>query len=62
MGHLTLGAGIESPTRTGSDQTAAEALQEAETEVGTAVSVGSGARVAGHSEPTDPAIDVGLTA
>ena len=36
MGHLTLGAGIESPTRTGSDQTAAEALQEAETEVGVA--------------------------
>ena len=36
MGLLTLGAGIESPTRTGSDQTAAEALQEAETEVGVA--------------------------
>ena len=36
VGHLTLGAGIESPTRTGSDQTAAEALQEAETGVGTA--------------------------
>jgi hypothetical protein len=36
VGQLTLGAGIESPTRTGSDQTAAEALQEAETEVGTA--------------------------
>ena len=35
VGLLTLGAGIESPTRTGSDQTAAEALQEAETEVGT---------------------------
>ena len=34
VGHLTLGAGIESPTRTGSDQTAAEALQVAETEVG----------------------------
>jgi hypothetical protein len=39
VGLLTLGAGIESPTRTGSDQTAAEALQEAETEVGTAVKV-----------------------
>ena len=36
VGHLTLGAGIESPTRTGSDQTAAEALQEAETGFGTA--------------------------
>jgi hypothetical protein len=36
VGHLTPGAGIESPTRRGSDQTAAEALQEAETEVGTA--------------------------
>ena len=36
VGLLTLGAGIESPTRTGSDQTAAEALQEAETEVGAA--------------------------
>jgi hypothetical protein len=34
VGRLTLGAGIESPTRTGSDQTAAEALQEAETGVG----------------------------
>ena len=40
VGLLTLGAGIESPTHTGSDQTAAEALQEAETEVGTPVKVG----------------------
>src|SRR6186997_2125071 len=39
VGLLTLGAGIESPTRTGSDQTAAEALQEAETGVGAAVKV-----------------------
>jgi hypothetical protein len=39
VGHLTLGAGIESATRTGSDQTAAEALQEAETVVGTRVKV-----------------------
>jgi len=39
VGLLTLGAGIESSTRTGSDQTAAEALQEAETEVGTQVKV-----------------------
>lgn len=62
VGRLTPGAGSESSTRMGSDQTAAEALQEAETEVGTAVSVGSRARVAGHSEPADPVIDVGLTA
>ena len=34
VGRLTLGAGFEGPTRIGSDQTAAEALQEAETEVG----------------------------
>jgi hypothetical protein len=39
VGLLTLGAGIESSTHMGSDQTAAEALQEAETEVGTAVKV-----------------------
>jgi DMSO reductase anchor subunit len=32
VGLLTLGAGIESSTHMGSDQTAAEALQEAETE------------------------------
>jgi hypothetical protein len=62
VGRLTPGAGIESSTGLTSDQTAAEALQEAETEVGTAVSVGSRARVAGHSEPADPVIDVGLTA
>ena len=34
MGLLTPGAGIESSTAMSSDQTAAEALQEAETEVG----------------------------
>ncbi|GID32610.1 hypothetical protein Abr02nite_75930 [Paractinoplanes brasiliensis] len=62
VGRLTPGAGSETSTRMGSDQTAAEALQEAETEVGTAVSVGSRAREAGHSGPTDPVIDVGLTA
>ena len=39
VGLLTLGAGLESSTRTGSDQTAAEALQEAETGVGTRVKV-----------------------
>ncbi|MBM2616762.1 hypothetical protein JIG36_14460 [Actinoplanes sp. LDG1-06] len=62
VGRLTPGAGRETSTRKGSTQTAAEALQEAETEVETAVSVGSRARVAGHSGPTDPVIDVGLTA
>ena len=36
MGRLTPGAGIESSTGLTSDQTAAEALQEAETEVGVA--------------------------
>jgi hypothetical protein len=34
VGRLTPWAGIESSTTKGSDQTAAEALQEAETEVG----------------------------
>jgi hypothetical protein len=34
VGRLTPWAGIESSTAMGSDQTAAEALQEAETEVG----------------------------
>ena len=36
VGRLTPGAGIESSTAMNSDQTAAEALQEAETEVGVA--------------------------
>ena len=36
VGRLTPGAGIESSTALTSDQTAAEALQEAETEVGVA--------------------------
>jgi hypothetical protein len=36
VGRLTPGAGIESSTGLTSDQTAAEALQEAETEVGVA--------------------------
>ena len=62
VGRLTPGAGIETSTQMGSDQTAAEALQEAETEVGTAVWVASEARVAGHSRSTVPVIDVGLTA
>ncbi|GIE96314.1 hypothetical protein Ari01nite_37790 [Paractinoplanes rishiriensis] len=58
MGRLTLGAGIESPTRTGSDQTAAEALQVAETEVGPAVKVVRD-RV---PRSTNKVIDIGLTA
>ncbi|WP_250000673.1 hypothetical protein [Actinoplanes sp. M2I2] len=62
VGCLTPGAGIETSTRMGSVLMAAEALQEAETEVGTAVSVASEARVAGHSRSTNPVIDVGLTA
>jgi hypothetical protein len=39
VGRLTPGAGIETSTQMDSDQTAAEALQEAETEVGAAVKV-----------------------
>ena len=62
VGHLTLGAGIESPTRTGSDQTAAEALQEAETVVGTTRKGRSGVRVLGPPRPTDKVIDIGLLA
>jgi hypothetical protein len=62
VGRLTPGAGIETSTQMGSVLKAAEALQEAETEVGTAVWVASEARVAGHSRSTVPVIDVGLTA
>ena len=62
VGRLTPGAGIETSTQMGSVLMAAEALQEAETEVGTAVWVASEARVAGHSRSTVPVIDVGLTA
>ena len=67
VGLLTLGAGIESPTRTGSDQTAAEALQEAETEVGVAgmVDRGADAAVRGAGQTYRSAyrsIDFGLTA
>lgn len=39
VGRLTLGAGIESSTAMGSDLWAAEALQEAETEVGAGVMI-----------------------
>lgn len=46
VGRLTPGAGIESSTAMNSDQTAAEALQEAETEVGVAVMVDRGAEAA----------------
>ena len=67
MKRLTPGWGIESFAELGSDQTAAEALQEAETEVGLGVMVVSGAngsvRATGPAcRTTDPVIDVGLTA
>jgi hypothetical protein len=62
VGHLTLGAGIESPTRTGSDQTAAEALQEAETEVGVAAKVDRSSGSPAVHRSTDTAVDLGLTA
>jgi hypothetical protein len=45
VGRLTPWAGIESSTANSSDQTAAEALQEAETEVGVRVMVDRGAYV-----------------
>ena len=67
VGHLTLGAGIESSTAMGSDLWAAEALQEAETEVGVAVMIDLGTdaaeRVAGRTyRSADPSTDLGLTA
>ena len=62
VGHLTLGAGIESSTRTGSDQTAAEALQEAETEVGTHVKVDRERGLSAVPRSTNKVIDIGLTA
>jgi hypothetical protein len=46
----------------GSDQTAAEALQEAETEVGVAVKVGQGTGLPAVHRSTDTAADLGLTA
>jgi len=62
VGRLTPGAGIESSTRMGSDQTAAEALQEAETEVGAAAKVDrSGGSPAVHRS-ADTVADGGLTA
>jgi hypothetical protein len=63
VGRLTLGAGIESPTRTGSDQTAAEALQEAETEVGARRrSIDREVRLKAVPRSTKKVIDIGLTA
>ncbi|MEU4692151.1 hypothetical protein [Actinoplanes sp. NPDC023714] len=59
VARLTPETGIESSTRMGSDQMAAEALQEAETEVGVAGFGGRGARAL---RSTEKAIDVGLTA
>jgi hypothetical protein len=46
----------------GSDLTAAEALQEAETEVGLAVKVDRRAGLPVVHRSTDPAVDLGLTA
>jgi hypothetical protein len=46
----------------GSDLTAAEALQEAETEVGVAVKVGPGTGLPAVHRSTDTAADLGLTA
>jgi hypothetical protein len=58
--------GIESSTRMGSDQMAAEALQEAETEVGVGGKVDRMSGAVRNSAPclrlADTAIDVGLTA
>ena len=46
----------------GSDLWAAEALQEAETEVGVAEKVGPGAGLPAVHRSTDTAVDLGLTA
>ena len=66
VGRLTPGAGIETSTRMGSDQTAAEALQEAETEVGVGVLDDRKRGRYGLCSPprwsADTAIEVGLTA
>ena len=66
VARLTPKTGIESSTRMGSDQMAAEALQEAETEVGVAVSDERKRGRYGLCSPprrsTDPAVEVGLTA
>jgi hypothetical protein len=67
VGRLTLGAGIESSRAMGSDLWAAEALQEAETEVGVAVMIdrapATALRAAGWMPlSADPSTEVGLTA
>jgi hypothetical protein len=68
VGRLTPWAGIESSTAMDSDQTAAEALQEAETEVGVGIerSIGVRTRVARAGGLTyrsaDSALDLGLMA
>ena len=67
VGRLTLAAGITSSTAMGSDLWAAEALQEAETEVGVAVMIDRGADAAGRPagrtfRSADPSTDLGLTA
>ncbi len=64
---LTPGVGIESFAELNSDRTAMEAVQEAGTEVGLGVRVGTGrkgaVRAPGSSyRTTRPVIDVGLTA
>lgn len=53
VGHLTLGAGIESLRAMGSDLWAAEALQEAETEVGVGVMLDRTEDVAGCMCPDE---------
>jgi hypothetical protein len=67
VGQLTLGAEAESPSAMGSDLWAAEALQEAETELGVAVMIDRSADVAVRGagqtyRSADPSTDLGLTA
>ena len=62
VGRLTPGAGIETSTQIGSDQTAAEALQEAETEFGVAVKGDRERCLRGAHRSAEAAIDPGLTA
>jgi hypothetical protein len=56
LGHLTLGAGIESSMAMGSDLWAAEALQEAETEVGVGVMLDRTGDVTGCQCPGEAAV------
>ncbi len=60
VGRLTPGAGIEISTQMGSDQKAAEALQEAETEVGVAVKVDRSVRPAELLRALDPGTTLAL--